>query len=402
LTLKFDLRFSYREQHQDQVIAAAKNVLSGKTIPMDIVRVYNSHNIYYSFLSIGWGLIADIDIESERLRILGGNRFTVWALVRTLSLRRYPGRLHFRPVPGFDCNRLHSNQSNCERKGKRDASRNRTRTTLSVQSCESNESSCELEFSSSESNQSTAKRKNKKGRSFSLNLRTRFRKSSTIDSCEEALEHCPRIEQQSPSEYLDVQLTKYKRIDTDDLTVPLAPIPSERASHMRRLSPRLRRLSSESSRNSSAAFAVTDDCRSDTRSPASSDSIGDLPTLTSVEKDVPIVDPAPNLSQPPPSDWKTIEGDFVLVYATYQTHISHDCIIAPNARPDDNVIWLLYLTGNLISFFIVQSLLLMFFFFLLLRRSESKASATVLVEVGHWQSRQLALRQSGSGSGFSS
>jgi sphingosine kinase len=36
------------------------NSQSGKTI--------------YSFLSIGWGIMADVDIESERLRFLGEPR----------------------------------------------------------------------------------------------------------------------------------------------------------------------------------------------------------------------------------------------------------------------------------------------------------------------------------------
>jgi len=41
--------------------------------------------ILYSFLSIGWGLIADIDIESERLRSIGGQRFTIWSLARLVG-----------------------------------------------------------------------------------------------------------------------------------------------------------------------------------------------------------------------------------------------------------------------------------------------------------------------------
>jgi hypothetical protein len=39
----------------------------------------------YSFLSIGWGLIADIDIESERLRSIGDQRFTIWSLARLVG-----------------------------------------------------------------------------------------------------------------------------------------------------------------------------------------------------------------------------------------------------------------------------------------------------------------------------
>lgn len=38
-----------------------------------------------SFLSVGFGLLADIDIESERLRVIGESRFAVWAVARCAS-----------------------------------------------------------------------------------------------------------------------------------------------------------------------------------------------------------------------------------------------------------------------------------------------------------------------------
>ena len=47
------------------------------------------------FLSLGWGLLADIDIESERLRVLGGARFTIWAAARLLTLKTYRGKIYY-------------------------------------------------------------------------------------------------------------------------------------------------------------------------------------------------------------------------------------------------------------------------------------------------------------------
>ena len=52
----------------------------------------------YSFLSVGWGLLSDIDIESERLWFLGESRFAAWTLVRTFNLKSYRGRLSFKLV----------------------------------------------------------------------------------------------------------------------------------------------------------------------------------------------------------------------------------------------------------------------------------------------------------------
>lgn len=70
-------------------------------MPMDLVRVETRNQILFSFLSVGWGLIADIDIESERLRAIGGQRFTVWSVARLIGLRTYKGKISYVP-----CNRV--------------------------------------------------------------------------------------------------------------------------------------------------------------------------------------------------------------------------------------------------------------------------------------------------------
>jgi sphingosine kinase len=56
--------------------------------------------------------------------------------------------------------------------------------------------------------------------------------------------------------------------------------------------------------------------------------------------------PYPGLSEPVPESWETVEDDFVLVYSSYQTHISSDCFFAPQAKLDDGVIWLLFMRGD--------------------------------------------------------
>ncbi len=54
----------------------------------------------FSFLSVAWGFVSDVDIESERYRGLGSARFTLGTLVRLASLRSYKGRLSYLP-PGI-------------------------------------------------------------------------------------------------------------------------------------------------------------------------------------------------------------------------------------------------------------------------------------------------------------
>ncbi len=53
------------------------------------------HHCRLGFLSLGWGLISDIDIESERLRYLGNLRFTLWGLHRIAHPKKYRARISY-------------------------------------------------------------------------------------------------------------------------------------------------------------------------------------------------------------------------------------------------------------------------------------------------------------------
>ncbi|KAG9334302.1 hypothetical protein JZ751_008284 [Albula glossodonta] len=79
----------------------------GGVRPMDLVSVTTSPSSsqngrpsprrLFSFLSVAWGFVSDVDIESERYRGLGSARFTLGTLVRLASLRSYKGRLSYLP-----------------------------------------------------------------------------------------------------------------------------------------------------------------------------------------------------------------------------------------------------------------------------------------------------------------
>ena len=73
---------------------------AASTLDVAVVHQLGLQRPMRSLLSLSWGLVADIDIESEYLRFLGGSRFTVQAIVRVASLRRYSGVLIFQPPPG--------------------------------------------------------------------------------------------------------------------------------------------------------------------------------------------------------------------------------------------------------------------------------------------------------------
>ncbi|XP_034542766.1 sphingosine kinase 1-like [Notolabrus celidotus] len=67
---------------------------------MDLVSIHlPSSPRLFSFLSLAWGFVADVDIESEKYRHVGAARFTVGTLVRLASLRVYKGQLSYLPAP---------------------------------------------------------------------------------------------------------------------------------------------------------------------------------------------------------------------------------------------------------------------------------------------------------------
>ncbi len=65
------------------------------TSSMGRVFRFPKPNSRIGFLSFGWGMIADIDIESETLRMLGAARFTLWAAYRIVNRRKYRARLSY-------------------------------------------------------------------------------------------------------------------------------------------------------------------------------------------------------------------------------------------------------------------------------------------------------------------
>uniref|UniRef100_A0A8C5G9L3 sphingosine kinase n=1 Tax=Gouania willdenowi TaxID=441366 RepID=A0A8C5G9L3_GOUWI len=66
---------------------------------LDLVSIHlTSRQRLFSFLSLAWGFVADVDIESEKYRHVGAIRFLMGTLVRLATLRVYQGRLAYLPV----------------------------------------------------------------------------------------------------------------------------------------------------------------------------------------------------------------------------------------------------------------------------------------------------------------
>jgi diacylglycerol kinase (ATP) len=64
---------------------AARRILAGRRRSLDIARISHPGGILHAFNMIGWGLVADIGVRSERLRWLGARRYTVASVVEVLA-----------------------------------------------------------------------------------------------------------------------------------------------------------------------------------------------------------------------------------------------------------------------------------------------------------------------------
>ncbi|KAK8524424.1 hypothetical protein V6N13_015446 [Hibiscus sabdariffa] len=77
-------------------------VIRGYKRSLDVATISQGKTRFFSVLMLAWGLIADIDIESEKYRWMGSARIDFYGIQRIFCLRHYNGRICFVPAPGFE------------------------------------------------------------------------------------------------------------------------------------------------------------------------------------------------------------------------------------------------------------------------------------------------------------
>ena len=85
----------YREPYD--LISASFVIAKFSTHPVDLVCLQSEKDNMLAFLSVTWGMIADIDIKSEKFHFLGSNRFAVEAVSMIAKRRVYKGKLSYLP-----------------------------------------------------------------------------------------------------------------------------------------------------------------------------------------------------------------------------------------------------------------------------------------------------------------
>ncbi|KAH0685253.1 hypothetical protein KY290_016522 [Solanum tuberosum] len=77
-------------------------IIRGHKQSLDVATITQGQNRFFSVLMLAWGLIADIDIESEKYRWMGSARIDYYAIQRIFRLRRYNGCIKFVAAPGYE------------------------------------------------------------------------------------------------------------------------------------------------------------------------------------------------------------------------------------------------------------------------------------------------------------
>ncbi|XP_035472266.1 sphingosine kinase 1 [Scophthalmus maximus] len=85
--------------NEELLLSCGFMLCKGLVGSLDLVSIHlASRQRLFSFLSLAWGFVADVDIESEKYRHVGAIRFLMGTLVRLASLRVYQGKLAYLPV----------------------------------------------------------------------------------------------------------------------------------------------------------------------------------------------------------------------------------------------------------------------------------------------------------------
>ncbi|CAK9218654.1 unnamed protein product [Sphagnum troendelagicum] len=84
------------------IASATFLIIRGQKHALDVATVVQGQVRFHSLLMLSWGLVADVDFESEKFRWMGAFRFDVQTLIRIVNLRRYNGGFSYLPVAGSE------------------------------------------------------------------------------------------------------------------------------------------------------------------------------------------------------------------------------------------------------------------------------------------------------------
>ena len=69
-------------------IKALSNILSGSTSLIDVFKIDDREKTFFAINIIGWGMAAEVNILAEKLRWMGGSRYSVASLITVMRMKQ--------------------------------------------------------------------------------------------------------------------------------------------------------------------------------------------------------------------------------------------------------------------------------------------------------------------------
>ena len=68
-------------------LEALKTILKGHVAPIDLFKIDHKGSVYFAINIIGWGMAAEVNILAEKLRWLGGMRYSIASVISVMRMK---------------------------------------------------------------------------------------------------------------------------------------------------------------------------------------------------------------------------------------------------------------------------------------------------------------------------
>ncbi|XP_046574182.1 LOW QUALITY PROTEIN: sphingosine kinase 1-like [Haliotis rubra] len=318
-------------------------LIKHKVVPMDLVLIQTPSQRIFSFLSVTWGIMADIDFESEKYRSIGEARFTLGAIKRILNLRSYKGKVSFLPIAEYSPKGVNGETKNAvltkiRRFSLRSCSN--SKSTLSSGSIDRLSAFGSQDLVSSDQNPSSSQLSpsNSNGSIGEVNGNM----ADQVLNLQESQEHsiltnsANRCSMDSSGDF-----SSDNNKGCGDAAQTLEPVNSTTNGHFAH--------GASGDTNQGLGNNVKLERSTLTASGSHGDIEIETETVSAKKSENHGMSYAllPPLDQPVPDNWVVIEDGFILVSALYQTHLGSKMLAAPQAHLSDGFMYLMFIRDGI-------------------------------------------------------
>ena len=71
------------------------NILTGETSLIDVFKIEDREKTFFAINIIGWGMAAEVNILAEKLRWMGGIRYSIASLITVMRMKQKHLKVNF-------------------------------------------------------------------------------------------------------------------------------------------------------------------------------------------------------------------------------------------------------------------------------------------------------------------